>query len=76
MKIWIICFFFLLQGLIGWWMVKSGLDPSGNSNQDIPRVSEYRLSTHLLMAFILYTMYLWTGLSYIFIPHDVFLSFF
>lgn len=52
-------------------MVKSGLDPTGNSNKEIPRVSEYRLATHLTLAFILYTMFLWTGLSHIFTPHDV-----
>jgi len=42
------------QGLIGWWMVKSGLDDSqrwGNEG----RVSPYRLATHLTMAFVLYT---------------------
>lgn len=59
------------QGLIGWWMVKSGLNPSQNSNKEIPRVSQYRLATHLTMAFVLYTVFLWTGLSHIFKPHDV-----
>ncbi|EJW72618.1 cytochrome oxidase assembly protein, partial [Wuchereria bancrofti] len=56
-----------MQGLIGWWMVKSGLDPKNNSNKEIPRVSEYRLATHLTMAFVLYTVFLWTGLSHIFL---------
>nr|CRZ24041.1 BMA-COX-15 [Brugia malayi] len=59
-----------MQGLIGWWMVKSGLDPKNNSNKEIPRVSEYRLATHLTMAFVLYTVFLWTGLSHIFTAHD------
>ncbi|KAK0395868.1 hypothetical protein QR680_001469 [Steinernema hermaphroditum] len=58
------------QGLIGWWMVKSGLDPSKNSNADIPRVSQYRLATHLSLAFVLYTIFLWTGLSNVLKPHD------
>uniref|UniRef100_A0A1I7XYN8 Cytochrome c oxidase assembly protein COX15 n=1 Tax=Steinernema glaseri TaxID=37863 RepID=A0A1I7XYN8_9BILA len=58
------------QGLIGWWMVKSGLDPSQNSNSDIPRVSQYRLATHLSLAFVLYTIFLWTGLSNVLKPHD------
>uniref|UniRef100_A0A0R3RIY2 Cytochrome c oxidase assembly protein COX15 homolog n=1 Tax=Elaeophora elaphi TaxID=1147741 RepID=A0A0R3RIY2_9BILA len=62
----LICF----QGLIGWWMVKSGLDPKNNSNKEIPRVSEYRLATHLTLAFVLYTVFLWTGLSHIFTPYD------
>lgn len=52
-------------------MVKSGLDPTNNSNADIPRVSQYRLATHLTMAFVLYTIYLWTGLSHFFVPNDV-----
>ena len=61
----------IAQGGIGWWMVKSGLDPSSNSDKDIPRVSQYRLATHLTMAFVLYSMYLWTGLSHVLTPHDV-----
>ena len=35
------------QGLIGWWMVKSGL-------VDRPDVSHIRLTIHLGMAFLLY----------------------
>ena len=34
-----------LQGAIGWWMVKSGL-------VDNPHVSHYRLSIHLITAFL------------------------
>ena len=45
------------QGLIGWWMVKSGLI-------DRPDVSHYRLTVHLSMAFMLYLALLWTGLNY------------
>ncbi len=60
-----------LKGLIGWWMVKSGLDPTSNSDSYIPRVSQYRLATHLSMAFILYTLFLWTGLSNVLTPYDV-----
>lgn len=52
-------------------MVKSGLDPSKNSNADVPRVSQYRLASHLSLAFILYSIYLWTGLSHILQPNDV-----
>jgi cytochrome c oxidase assembly protein subunit 15 len=44
------------QGVIGWWMVKSGL-------VDRPDVSHYRLTTHLGMAFLLYIALLWTGLE-------------
>uniref|UniRef100_A0AC35GR96 Cytochrome c oxidase assembly protein COX15 homolog n=1 Tax=Panagrolaimus sp. PS1159 TaxID=55785 RepID=A0AC35GR96_9BILA len=60
----------IAQGGIGWWMVKSGLDPRENSNKDVPRVSQYRLATHLGLAFILYSLYLWTGLSHVLTPHD------
>jgi cytochrome c oxidase assembly protein subunit 15 len=35
-----------LQGLIGWWMVKSGLT-------ERPDVSQYRLAVHLVMALII-----------------------
>lgn len=52
-------------------MVKSGLDPSQNSNQDIPRVSQYRLAAHLSSAFVLYTILLWCGLSHVLKPVDV-----
>jgi len=45
-----------LQGVIGWWMVKSGL-------VDRPDVSQYRLATHLLMAFLIIAMALWTALD-------------
>ncbi|PWZ57109.1 Cytochrome c oxidase assembly protein COX15 [Zea mays] len=50
------------QGLIGWWMVKSGLEePTSEYVQ--PRVSPYRLATHLTSAFIIYCGILWTALS-------------
>ncbi|KAI6223376.1 Cox-15 [Aphelenchoides besseyi] len=58
------------QGLVGWWMVKSGLDPSKNSNADLPRVSQYRLATHLSLAYILYTVLFWNGLSHVFTPYN------
>ena len=45
-----------LQGVIGWWMVTSGL-------VDNPAVSQYRLATHLSMALIILTLLLWTALN-------------
>ena len=42
-----------LQGLLGWYMVKSGLI-------DNPRVSHYRLTAHLLSAILIYGFILWT----------------
>ncbi|CAI0409945.1 unnamed protein product [Linum tenue] len=44
------------QGMIGWWMVKSGLEAE-------PRVSPYRLAAHLTSAFAIYTGLFWTALS-------------
>ena len=44
------------QGLLGWWMVRSGL-------VDIPRVSPYRLTAHLALAVLVYALTLWTALS-------------
>ena len=49
----VLCFLVVLQGLLGWFMVKSGL-------QDIPRISHFRLTLHLLFAIIYlsYAVYL------------------
>lgn len=41
-----------LQGLLGWYMVKSGL-------VDIPQVSHLRLTAHLSLAFLLYAWLVW-----------------
>ena len=45
-----------LQGLYGWYMVKSGL-------VDNPHVSHYRLAGHLVLAFGLMAYILWTALD-------------
>lgn len=45
-----------LQGIIGWWMVTSGL-------VDNPAVSQYRLASHLSMALLIFALLLWTGLN-------------
>jgi len=45
------------QGVIGWWMVKSGL-------VDRPDVSHYRLTLHLGMAVSLYIALLWIALKH------------
>ena len=45
-----------IQGIIGWWMVKSGLN-------EIPTVSQYRLSIHLTMAFIILGLSFWTAMD-------------
>ncbi len=45
-----------LQGLLGWYMVKSGL-------VDNPHVSQYRLTAHLLAAILIYAYILWVAMS-------------
>ncbi|XGW07323.1 hypothetical protein V3C99_010485 [Haemonchus contortus] len=60
----------IAQGAIGWWMVKSGLDPSNNSESSVPRVSQYRLATHLTMAFLLYSLFLYNGISHFVSPQS------
>lgn len=51
------------QGLMGWYMVKSGLEDRFDDPNDVPRVSQYRLAAHLSLAFVLYTLFLWSGLD-------------
>lgn len=54
------------QGLLGWYMVQSGLEQDRfQSQSDVPRVSQYRLASHLSMAFLLYSGLLWTVLDYL-----------
>ena len=46
----------LLQAFVGWWMVKSGLSSD-------PSVSQYRLATHLGVAFSILGLLIWTILD-------------
>lgn len=48
-----------LQGLLGWYMVKSGLI-------DVPHVSQYRLTAHLVAAFLIYAYMFWVAMSLLF----------
>ncbi len=48
-----------LQGAMGWYMVKSGL-------VDNPHVSQYRLTAHLGLAFVIYATMLWVALGLLF----------
>jgi len=50
---------FGFQGFLGWYMVSSGLE-------DMPNVSHYRLTIHLLFALGLLALCLWTGLDSVF----------
>ncbi|MBW7900780.1 MAG: COX15/CtaA family protein [Rhodocyclaceae bacterium] len=45
-----------LQGAMGWYMVKSGL-------VDDPRVSQYRLTAHLSLAFLIFITMFWVALD-------------
>lgn len=49
------CALVAAQGLMGWYMVKSGLEDRFQGPSDVPRVSQYRLAAHLSLAFILYS---------------------
>ena len=51
------------QGLMGWYMVKSGL-------VDVPHVSQYRLTAHLGLAIVIYAFIIWTALGLINKPSD------
>jgi heme a synthase len=55
-RLWILFALGGLQGAIGWWMVSSGL-------ADRLDVSQYRLATHLSMAFVILGLTLWTALD-------------
>ena len=45
-----------MQGAMGWYMVKSGL-------VDDPRVSQYRLTAHLSLAFLIFIAMMWVALG-------------
>ena len=50
-----------LQGVVGWWMVKSGLSEQAS-------VSQYRLAAHLSMALVIFSLLLWTALDLLYQP--------
>jgi cytochrome c oxidase assembly protein subunit 15 len=60
------------QGFLGWYMVKSGLEEPVKDTH-IPRVSQYRLAAHLGSAFLLYSGFLWTGLTHL-LPDQKFVN--
>jgi cytochrome c oxidase assembly protein subunit 15 len=55
------------QGLLGWHMVKSGLEEQTQYQRD-PKVSHYRLAAHLGTAFAFYSLLLWSGLTHLLPP--------
>jgi cytochrome c oxidase assembly protein subunit 15 len=58
-----ICGMIGFQGVIGWWMVKSGLKDDLFEPGSHPRVSQYRLTAHLGTAFAVYCSMILAGLS-------------
>lgn len=56
-----------IQGLLGWYMVKSGLEHKKESPY-VPRVSQNRLALHLGMAFFLYSLFLWSSFTHLMPP--------
>lgn len=53
---WILLFLGGMQGVVGWWMVKSGF-------VDRDDVSQYRLALHLSLAFIILAYLFWMAVS-------------
>ena len=62
-NLFIIFFLICLQGFVGWYMVTSGL-------VDTVDVSHYRLSLHLVLAFIILSLIFWNYLKYKGISHS------
>ena len=62
-NLFIIFFLICLQGFVGWYMVASGL-------VDRVDVSHYRLSLHLVLAFIILSLIFWNYLKYKEINHS------
>lgn len=51
-------------------MVKSGLEEN-KRNEDVPRVSQYRLAAHLGSALALFSLTFWGGLTHLQLPQNV-----
>src|SRR5436853_4825250 len=52
-RLWLIFGLGALQGVVGWWMVASGLS-------ERVEVSQYRLATHLVLALLIFAAIVWT----------------
>ena len=63
----VLTYVLISQGLLGWWMVRSGLQ-NQPAEGDIPRVSQYRLAAHLGTAVLLYASMLYTTLGILYPP--------
>ncbi|KAL7557394.1 hypothetical protein ACA910_000022 [Epithemia clementina (nom. ined.)] len=60
------------QGLVGWWMVKSGLGDDRRDDKRQIRVKPLRLTAHLGMAMATYGALVWTGLDIMSLPKEAF----
>jgi len=60
-KLWVLFVLGGLQGLLGWYMVKSGW-------VDMPRVSQYRLTAHLGLAVVSYAYMIWVAFNLLWRP--------
>lgn len=56
---------------MGWYMVKSGLEDRFHEASDVPRVSQYRLASHLTLAFVLYAAFLRSALEILTPAHSI-----
>src|SRR6478609_12028423 len=52
-RLWLLFALGGLQGVVGWWMVASGLS-------ERVEVSQYRLATHLMLALLIFSAIVWT----------------
>jgi len=59
-KLGIVFLFGIIQAIVGWWMVKSGLTEN-------PFVSPYRLTFHLTNALIIFSILFWISMDYYYI---------
>jgi cytochrome c oxidase assembly protein subunit 15 len=53
LRLWLIFGLGALQGVVGWWMVASGLS-------ERVEVSQHRLATHLMLALLIFSAIVWT----------------
>lgn len=59
-----------LQGFVGWFMVRSGLEPQ--TLEGGPHVSPYRLTLHLGMALAIFALLVWNALDELAGPRSIF----
>lgn len=65
-----------LQGVIGWWMVKSGLIDKNQTKEldKTPTVSPYRLTLHAYSAYFIYGVSLWLSMHLLRRPQEAIIT--